>query len=492
MEPTSSGSQPVKVRPSVLAGSWYRGISTELQEEVDQYLDKAAFDPGAGRICGLIVPHAGYFYSGAAAAYGYKVLPKGAFTHVVVMGPTHHSRFQGASIPQFTHYETPLGRVEVDRQVCDCLLADPDFSTVSSAHTEEHCLEIQLPFLQRTLGEFKLIPVLIGDVTPEDCDRIASALRAACPESSLFVASSDFTHYGHRFGYLPFDDEIKENLEKLDLGAAERACRKDVDGFFHYVEETGATICGQKPIGILLRLLPEGASGEVARYYTSGDVTGDFSHCVSYATVVFSEKASEKPTPNIADKDSAQAEGSLSEDSRDFLLRLARRSIEKRLSGEEDDIPEENVGDLLPELLAHSGAFVTLKRKGTLRGCIGYVEAVKPLYQTVRENALNAAFRDPRFDPVDRDELAEIHIEISVLSPLKPLESPDDIVVERDGLVIEQGTCRGLLLPQVATENDWDAMTFLRQTCRKAGLSESAWRDQNTQIHCFTAEVFGE
>jgi len=492
MGPIAVGPRPRNVRPSALAGTWYPKSSVQLQEEVDQYLGEATFSPEGGKICGLVVPHAGYTYSGAAAAYGYKVLEKGPFTHVVVMGPSHTARFRGASIPMFTHYETPLGQVEVDRDICDRLLADPSFNTVAGAHIHEHCLEIQLPFLQRTLGEFKLVPILIGDVAHADCDRIALVLREACPESSLFIASSDFTHYGRRFDYVPFDDNVKENLENLDLGAAECACRKDFDAFFRYVEETGATICGRNPIGILLKLMPEEASGEVARYYTSGHITGDFDHCVSYATLVFSEKGGQEPEEDSSQSDPVEAEVQLSPEMRKFLLQLARRSIENCLAGKETGLSLEDPGELSPELMSNSGAFVTLKCQGSLRGCIGYVEPTKPLFQTVMENAVNAATKDPRFSPLDRNELESIRIEISVLSPLKRLDSPDEIVVNRDGLVVEKGTSRGLLLPQVATENHWDSMAFLRQTCRKAGLPEKAWRDGETSIYSFTAQVFGE
>lgn len=175
---------------------------------------------------------------------------------------------------------------------------------------------------------------------------------------------------------------------------------------------------------------------------------------------------------------------------RNLLLRIARESIEAVLGGRRPSLPER--GELDPELTRPSGCFVTLHAEGELRGCIGSIEPVAPLYEAVSASAINAAFRDPRFHPLRKDELARIDLEISVMSPIVPVEDVSEIEVGRDGLIVRRGHAAGLLLPQVATEYGWDRETFLRQTCVKAGLSADAWRTPGTRIERFSAEVFSE
>lgn len=172
------------------------------------------------------------------------------------------------------------------------------------------------------------------------------------------------------------------------------------------------------------------------------------------------------------------------------LLRIARQSIEAVLEGRR---PEFDLGALDADLKRPSGAFVTLnERSGDLRGCIGSIEPVAPLAQAVSASAVNAAFRDPRFYPVQKEELPNLHIEISVMSPIVPVNDVEEIEVGRDGLIVTRGNRAGLLLPQVATDYDWDRDTFLRQTCIKAGLPPDCWRSPDCRIEKFSAEVFGE
>jgi len=289
------------VRKSVLAGSWYSASGAVLESEVKGYLDKAKPESPQGRIFAIISPHAGYRYSGQAAAYGYKLLEnKTAIKRVIILAPSHHWGFRGASIMNVDYYETPIGNVSVDKPVVEELLKKEMFSSVPYADEQEHSLEIQLPFLQETLKDFKIVPVVVGHLKGDDYDKIASQLKPYIDANTLVVASSDFTHFGYNFGYNPFSSNIKENLSKLDGGAADIIVKKDFPAFRKYLADTGITICGADPISILLKLLPANATGKRLAYYTSGDLTGDYSSTVSYVSIAFTV-SDETPKPKIAE-----------------------------------------------------------------------------------------------------------------------------------------------------------------------------------------------
>lgn len=281
------GEMKGSIRYPAVAGQFYPGSPDALEKEVRGFLDAAPRKKVEGRIVGLVSPHAGYAYSGATAAYGYGLLKGRGFTRAVVLAPTHRVGFRGAAVTDSAVYRTPLGDVPVDRAACDELSGNPGYVTLPRAHEGEHSLEVQLPFLQETLGTFTLVPVVVGEVDPGDYATIAAPLRKLLDAKTVIVASSDFTHYGANFGYLPFTDDVKENLRKLDLGAAAFAEKRDAAGFAAYVDRTGATICGHAPIGILLEALPREARGALLHYTTSGDLTGDWGHCVSYVSILF-------------------------------------------------------------------------------------------------------------------------------------------------------------------------------------------------------------
>lgn len=283
------------VRKSILAGTWYPESKSELDNEVSRYLAKADPKAPAGRIIGLISPHAGYQYSGQAAAFGYKLLEKNQdITRVIILAPSHHWGFRGASILDVENYETPLGQIPVDLEVVDKLRACTLISNTPYAHLQEHSLEIQLPFLQKVLKSFKLVPVVIGFLNGDDYRKLADALKPFFDEHTLVVASSDFTHFGYNFSYTPFNTNIKENLATLDGGAVEKIINKDFKGFRAYIDKTGITICGREPISVLLKMLPPDAVGTKLVYYTSGDLTGDFSSTVSYVSLVFTVSGAQK------------------------------------------------------------------------------------------------------------------------------------------------------------------------------------------------------
>lgn len=275
------------VRQPAVAGQFYPGSESELKREVQEYLSAVPAQKIDGRIAGLISPHAGYSYSGRAAAYGYNLLRGKGFKRAIVLAPSHRAAFRGAALSDADAFKTPLGLIPLDKKACSELLSHELYAKLPQAHEYEHSLEVQLPFLQEVLGDFTLVPIIIGQLRRGDVETIASPLKKLLDGKTIIIASSDFTHYGSGFDYLPFTDNIKENLKKLDLGAVEIIEKLDAPGFNAYVEKTGATICGHYPIQILIEALPRDARGHLLKYETSGDLTGDFSHCVSYVSMVF-------------------------------------------------------------------------------------------------------------------------------------------------------------------------------------------------------------
>jgi AmmeMemoRadiSam system protein B len=239
----------------------------------------------------LVEPHAGYAYSGQVAAEGFARVRGAAFERVLLLGPSHHFHFAELAVPRAGVYRTPLGDAVIDVDAVDRLAAAGAVRVEDRLFEPEHSLEAEIPFLQRCLrGSWRLLPVLVGSGTRGDrAARAADALRPLTGPATLIVASSDFTHYGPRFDYVPFTDEVPARIEDLDRGALEAVLGGDATGFEDYVERTGATICGRDAISVVLRLLECTPPGALAGYDTSGRMTGDFGHSVSYASVAFGE-----------------------------------------------------------------------------------------------------------------------------------------------------------------------------------------------------------
>jgi len=283
---------PGTVGPAV-AGSWYPASRAALERAVDDLLARA--EPGpqpSGRVLALIEPHAGYVYSGRVAARGFQDVRDRAYSRVVVLGPSHYEAFRGAAVPDAGAYRTPLGDVALDSEALGALAGHASFAVSNRPFVPEHCLEAELPFLQRCLRPgWRLVPVLLGSGTRGSLAvEIADALRAWVDRSTLIVVSSDFTHYGPRFGYVPFTADVPARIRELDMGAVRHIEALDADGFEGYVGETGATVCGRDAISVLLRLVPRGVEGRLTAYDTSGNLTGDWEHSVSYATLTFREQ----------------------------------------------------------------------------------------------------------------------------------------------------------------------------------------------------------
>jgi len=498
-EPTSSPGSPEsqtrepsppspadRVLVSSLAGRWYPGDRAELERAIRGYLEGADGER-IEHVQALILPHAGYQYSGPTAAFGIRQIAGRAYRRVVVLGPSHRVAMENvASLPEATRLRTPLGEVPFDLEFLDALRRHPMFQDIPQAIEGEHSVEIEVPLLQEALGEFRLVPIVVGQLDADAARRMARILRGLVDRDTLVVASSDFTHYGRNFGYTPFREEIPENLRKLDLAAFEKIREKNVEGFLDFVAETGATICGRSPISVLLAMLPEESKAHVLRYDTSGALTHDFSSSVSYLAVAF-EGAWTPADPASP----ASTEPPLDGEDHARLLRLARRTIELALDTYRVPEVEETGIELTPGMKAIRGAFVTLEENGELRGCIGDIIPQRPLYRSVMINAIHAALNDRRFRPVTAEELPKLHIEISALTPQVPVASAEEIVVGKHGVVLSKDGHRAVFLPQVAPEQGWSREEMLAHLARKAGLRADAWRD-GAAFTVFEAEVFGE
>ena len=454
--------EPVK-QPNV-AGAFYPADKNELSVAIDGYLKGYKVIGGEGRLIAVIVPHAGYEYSGKVAGYAYKQLTNKSFDTVIIMGPSHYTLFDGISVIPEGEYATPLGKVKIDKEMASQLMSfSPKIKYAKEAWDKEHSVEVQIPFLQKTLNNFKIVPVIFGFQSVENSDMLAKAIISSIGKKKvLLVASTDLSHY--------HTSEVSGTMDAIAIDAISKG---DVNALIEKLATNECEMCGYGPvITAMLAADQLGANSyEILKYADTGDVTGDKSSVVGYMSAAIYSR------PLVLDE---------SEKTR--LLEIARRTLESYLSTKQKPdfiIYEKN-------LQQKSGVFVTLTKKGQLRGCIGYLKPVKPLYLAVPDMAVAAATEDIRFTAVTTEELPDIKIEISVLSPMTKISNTNEVTVGKHGLLIINGMQSGVLLPQVATENNWTREQFLENVCLKAELPPSALNDPNTQLYIFTAEVFHE
>jgi len=468
-----------KVRQPGVAGAFYPADPKELTAMMDDMLAHASPPAIHDPILAVVAPHAGYQYSGPVAAYTYTALKGRKFTRVVVIAPSHFEAFDFTSVFDGDAYATPLGTVPVDKAFAAQLVKMSDTIRFSSqGHTPtaqgaEHALEVQLPWLQRVLGSFQLVPIVMGDQSYDSSRALGVALAKMIQGSSdtLIVASSDLSHYH------TYDEAVKIDGKTLSALQA-----WDYFSMSQNFETRVWEACGGAPIvAAMIAAERMGANQALLlKYANTGDTTGDHSRVVGYSADVFVK------APAGA---AAQPPFSLNGKEKNELLALARKSVEYAVKEQK---PYEPPASSTESLNQERGAFVTLKESSALRGCIGYTSAIKPLYMTVRDTATLAALRDSRFQPVSAFELNRLDYEISVLSPLRRVLDVKEIKVGQDGLLMKNGSYEGLLLPQVPVEEKWDRQTFLDETCAKAGMQAGCWKDENTDIFKFTAVVFGE
>jgi hypothetical protein len=458
-------------QPNV-AGQFYPDNPAELSSMIDGFLNAANPLGVEGEIFALISPHAGYTFSGQVAAFGYKLIKDKSYKTVVVIGPSHTFGFRGVSVYPQGVFRTPLGDLEVDGEFTKKLLnRDIEISFIPMAFGREHSVEVQLPFLQKVLKGFKVVPIIMGDCSLSTCKKLADLLKEAIGNRRdiLLVVSTDMYH-----GYDYDEAGIVDNLTLSYLK------KMDCEGLYNGLREGKLQLCGGLPVVATLILAKELGHDKlkVLNYTNSAVVTarkvkGNWT--VGYTSCVIDQQKGEKTMLNKNQKKK--------------LLDIARKSIESYLNtGSKLEVKETD-----PVLVKEMGAFVTLHEHGELRGCIGNLIGTQPLYLTVRDMAVEAAVGDPRFPQVQSGELKNIEIEISVLSPMEKIDSVDKIQLGLHGVLVKQGFNSGVFLPQVATETGWSKEEFLSYLCaHKAGISADAWKDKSTEIYIFTADVFSE
>ncbi len=467
------------------AGQFYPAQGEELSRVIDNFLEKAEPKPVVGEILVLISPHAGYGYSGQTAAFGYKLIKNKPYKTVIILGTSHHKVFNGAAFYGKGAFETSLGKISIDEEFVKSVVGkDAEIFVDESAFSNEHSVEVQLPFLQKVLPSFsatkkgcsaesygwKIVPVVIGDCSLDSCKKIARLIKEAIGERRdvLVIVSSDMYH-GYDF----------EEAGKIDAFTLDLIKKMDYEDLYYALRDGSAQACGGFATVIALNLAKEKGYKDVevlnqtnSAIVTRNLVKGEW--VVGYVSCVIIN---------------SKGESMLNTQQRNELLKIARDSIATYLkTGKKLQVSQTD-----PVLNQETGSFVTLNKHGDLRGCIGNLTGRQPLYLTVRDMAVEAAVDDPRFGALSLAELKEIDIEISVLSPLKRIASVDNIELGQHGVLVRKGIHSGVFLPQVATETGWSKEEFLNNLCaHKAGLSADAWKDKNTELYIFSAEVFSE
>lgn len=459
-----------EIKPAAVAGAFYPQDPKELSVMIDSFLNKANPPQVDDNILVLLSPHAGYIYSGQTASFGYKLIKDKPYNTVVIIGVSHFFPLKGVSVYAKGAFQTPLGNVNIDEDFTQKLIGvSPLISFIPEAFSKEHSVEVQIPFLQKVLPQARIVPILIGEADFLLCKQLGFLLKNAIGDrkDALVVVSSDLYH-GYDY----------EQAKVADTQTLDYIKSLDPELIYAKLKEGVMQMCGGLPLVTAMVLAKEVGvnSVKILAQTDSAQVTGNFKKnnwVVGYASVAIIRGGS--MTLNVQQ--------------RKKLISLARNSIEhylrtrKELEVKEDD----------PALTRQGGAFVTLRKDGELRGCIGHIVAEGPLYLTIKDMAVEAAVGDPRFPPVQINELSGLEIEISVLSPLKKVASADEIKLGQHGVLVKQGYHSGVFLPQVATETSWSKEEFLSNLCaHKAGLPPQAWKDKLTELYVFTAEVFSE
>ncbi|MDE2027066.1 MAG: AmmeMemoRadiSam system protein B [Candidatus Omnitrophica bacterium] len=466
------------VKEPNVAGAFYSADPKELSDDIDRLLRSASSAPTDRRVQIAVAPHAGYPYSGPVAAYTYKAVSRNHYSTIVVIGPSHFFPFEGISVWPEGGFKTPLGVVGVDDVFAKNLLKEnpKEFHFLPHVFEREHSVEVQLPFLQKTFKNFRIVPILMGDPDPKVCKDLALALIKLIGERQdvLILISSDMSHY---YTY--------DEANRMDALTLQTILNGDIEKFFEGNLTRKMEMCGFVPMttAMMYAKLRGIKHVQVLMHANSGDTSGDKSRVVGYGSLIFYTDllgAGDPPDAGIA---------SLSQGQKQELLKIARDTVEKYVRT--GKVPDFSVND--PRLEKAEGAFVTLTKHGELRGCIGNIIGRQPLYKTVRDMAVAAASQDPRFTPVTAAELKDIHIEISVLSEPRRVRDASQIQLGKDGVIVSRGGRQGVFLPQVAQETGWSKEEFLSQLCaQKAGLPPDAWKDPATALFVFTADVFAE
>ncbi len=457
------------IKKGSVAGQFYPDDRDELDSVIEGYLSNA----GTGKIenvRALIVPHAGYEYSGMVAAKGF-VKIKEDYDKVIIIAGTHNANaiFNGISIGSFGLFETPFGQINVSSDVNEIMSESKVFIFEKQAF-DSHVVEVELPFLQKRLSEFEIIPLVTGILTEQQIKEAARIIEKHVTPKTLIVVSTDLSHY-HAY----------QDAVILDQFAISSIVSKNEENI------KSSEMCGREAVLILNEIARDLAwNTTVLEYKNSGDVTGNKESVVGYAAIVFygNERAMSNQDANL-----------LNDEAKRFLLNLSRTTLEEYVKN--GKVQEKKESRLLNDFLAEKkGCFVTLNKKDELRGCTGHIFPQEPLYNCIIENTINAASRDERFDPIKENELKDVEIEISILSVPKKIEFVNwqelfSKVTDKDGIVLYFEGKQSTFLPQVWQDIP-DKIRFFSQLCLKQGSRPDCWQQDGIEIEVYRAEVFSE
>jgi AmmeMemoRadiSam system protein B/AmmeMemoRadiSam system protein A len=471
------------------AGSWYPEKTKDLNLLLNRLTvdaqDAFAMDTDSDAIRAVIVPHAGYMYSGKVAAAVYNLLAdKKNVDRIIILGPSHEIPFAGIAVPNFIQYRTPLGTLVVDLNTITSLKRNRIVVSGDQYFKPEHSIELQLPFIQRAIPRAHIVPIVVGSLSDAQITDVAALLKDFITPKTLVIISSDFTHYGSNFNYVPFTDNVLLNIDQLDSAVLHPIQHQKRTGFEKVIGQTHDTVCGYNPICILLELIKQQAFGTVTTRLVAHDssytVTNDPRSIVTYASLIVT-------TELHNDKLNTQEQRE--------LLTYARATLQE--SFKQTVAPALIKPIMTPLLEKPHGAFTTIWKldKGLdreLRGCMGQVVTTKPLYEIVAEKILDSAYHDPRFQPVRQSELKNLQIQISVLQDPKPVKSYKDIVLHKHGIILTNEDRSALFLPTVPREFGFSLIQTLQELSVKAGLPRNAWKLPTTSFQIFESQDFEE
>lgn len=472
----------------VVADKFYPGDKNELNRMLEYFFSGVKQTTKIkGKLTGIIVPHAGYIFSGQTAAYGYSLV-KEKFDYVIVIGTSHYSRKYGLQTCLYDTFKSPIGDVKSDVKLIKKLISKSRIiQDFPYAFLQEHSVEVQLPFILYKLKDFKFIPFVVSDISVEDAKKAAEIIYGELKDKKvLVVISADLSHYPDYNTALKADKEVIDAILTMNSNLIKTKCENLVIDYIKNGLETAA--CGEKAIIAGIEIMKKfGTNGaEFLEYSNSGDIKnyGDKSRVVGYASIAFYKD--EKGEKNMGNK---KMDINLSDELKSKMLKIARSSIENFIKTGKIMKIDEKQGIFNEKY----GLFVTLKKHGELRGCIGVTEPIYILNEALPQIACSSAFNDQRFPPVQKKELKDINIEISILSKPEKIKSVDEIIMGEHGVIVKKGSRGGLFLPQVAEETGWSKEEFLSNLCmHKAGLSPNAWKEKDTELYIFTVYKFSE
>lgn len=476
------GMNKITYRPAYVAGSFYPADNTELKKMLKGFIEQSDSKIISEPILGLIVPHAGYVYSGWVAGKAYSQLKGKKYDAIIIIAPSHHANFSGSSVFNGDAYVTPLGNAIIDKELAkeissyfpDVILSDEGHNKSDSL--AEHSIEVQIPFLQQVQPFVPIVPICMGSQDFQSVNRLAKSIVSAVNKfgkNVLLVASSDLSHF-HKLkeaNYL--DSQIVKDFENYNY------FKLSYELFSRKVEA-----CGAAPI-IAVMMASEMLGGNLPitmQYSTSADSPYEKSspdRVVGYFSGLIVRSNSEQ----LADLPD------ISPQTKHNILELAKNAVISEISGKEI---ENHSKDNLLDNIYNFPVFVTLQKRGNLRACMGHIFTGSSLSEEIDNSARTASKNDYRFGPIKKDELNSLEYEVTILSRFKRIKNNNDIKIGTDGLFLRLGNSNGLLLPQVASDRNWNRTSFLENLCLKAGLDTNAYKNPDAEIYKFSAIIIHE